>query len=68
MNEHFTFPANWWDLVEEYLRREGLDYDLREEAGRVTLWPDGDSESLDALMEYLEQLEELDIAGQLGWL
>ena len=68
MNEHFTFPANWRDLVEEYLRREGLDYDLREEAGRVTLWPDGDTLALDALMDYLEQLEELDISGQLGWL
>ena len=68
MNERFTFPANWRDLVEDYLHREGLDYDLREEAGRVTLWPDGDSKSLDALMDYLEQLEELDIAGQLGWL
>lgn len=64
MNQHFQFPANWRGLVEEYCTREGLDYDLREEAGRVTLWP-GDVQTLNALWDYLEQLEEMDITGQL---
>lgn len=68
MNQHFQFPANWRTLVEDYCAREDLDYDLREEGGRVTLWPDGDAPAQDALWDYLEQLEELDITGQLGWL